>query len=204
MKSEIIVIADRSGSMGSIIGEARGSINTLIGEQKEVEGEANFTFVMFDDHYDCLIDRKDIQKVESIEAKDYFARGMTALYDSIGKTINSVNVKQESMTDEEKPDLTMVAIVTDGMENASKEFTQPQIAKMIKDQQKNGWKFVFFGANIDAFATGNGLNIAPEDIIQYEATERGVQDSYTKMSNYFVANRTSATYSSINSTSSEK
>jgi len=187
--SEIIVIADRSGSMFGIIDEARNSINRFIEEQQEVKGEAKFTFVMFDEMYNKINDREDLKTVKPV-GKEYSSRGMTALFDAIGKTINHITSELEKTKKKDKSKKVIVAIITDGMENSSHEFKKKDIAKMIKTQQEQyNWEFFFFGANIDAFAEGASLNIASTNTFSYDATTVGIATAYKCMSDNVTMSR---------------
>ncbi len=180
--TEIIIIADRSGSMSGTIDEARNAINNLITEQKAEVGGANFTFAMFDGEYDLVKDRVNIKDVEPI-GSEYCARGMTAMNDAIGKTINSIGVKLAAEAEEDRPSKVILAIVTDGMENASKEFTQKQIAEILKTQQETySWEVLFLGADINTVEVGESLNIYAANSIDYDNTEAGVRQAYDSIS----------------------
>ncbi len=156
--ADITVIMDRSGSMYICQAEAQNGLNRLVNEQKEQAGECNFTLVQFDDQYDVVYDGVPVGDVQDIKLSP---RGMTALNDAVGKTINTVGDRLSKMQEEDRPGLVMVVIVTDGQENASQEFKVDQIRDMIKHQQeKYGWQFVFLGANQDAFTEANKIGIA--------------------------------------------
>lgn len=121
--------------------------------------ETYSTLSLFDDKYEMIHDHADIKKVSLLTDREYFARGSTALLDAIGKTINHVGNRHKFAPDSEIPVKTMVVIITDGFENASTEFSQPQIKAMIEHQkEKYGWEFLFLGANIDAVSKIRGQN----------------------------------------------
>ncbi len=188
--TEIAVVADRSGSMSRMIDESRNSINRLIDEQRDVEGKANFTFVMFDDIYEVIHNRVDIQKAGLI-GNEYNARGTTALYDAVGKTINTIQEGLDKTPAEDRADKVMIAIVTDGDENASKEYTHPQIAELIKLKESQGWEFLFFGANIDAKSVAVSLNIPVRNAVQYSADDEGATLAYSSMTDAMTSYRSS-------------
>lgn len=165
--SDITVVVDRSGSMMTCANEAENGLNRLIDEQKEQEGECNFTLVQFDDQYEVVHDGISIQQVSRIKLEP---RGMTALCDAVGKTINTIGSRLTNTSEEERPSLIMVVIVTDGQENASQEFKTCQVRDMIKHQEeKYGWKFVFLGANQDAFAEAQKYGINASCAANYSA-----------------------------------
>jgi len=179
--TEIVIIADRSGSMSDIIPESVNSINRLIEEQKKVEGKAKFTLAIFDDLYEQVYSRVSIDKVEPLTEKKYFARGMTALYDAIGETVDYI--ERKIAKEEKRPDNIIVNIITDGLENASQKYTQRMVSDIIKRQQDvYGWEFIFIGANIDAYAEGQALNIRPDKTYQFEANDEEVNYLYDRMS----------------------
>ena len=154
--TQLVIISDRSGSMSSSQEESQNAINHLIDEQKKEEGECQLTFVEFDDSYDVVYDAgiKD--------APQYFLmpRGMTALYDAVGRTINMVGEKLRNLPEADRPALVQVVISTDGLDNRSREFSKSRVAQMIKRQRNEfSWQFVFIGVEIDAESIAVDLNI---------------------------------------------
>jgi len=174
-KDLLVAIVDISGSMQSIADDAQGGLNTYINEQKEVEGGAELILIEFDDQYiqHPLIDINDFK---SYSLKP---RGMTAMLDAIGKAINFV----ESVPVENGGKV-IFNIVTDGAENASKEFSRAAIKALIEKKQKDGWEFIFSAANIDAFAEAGSLGIDPSSTIAFDSSAEGSQQVYTAQSNY--------------------
>ena len=134
--TEMIFIMDRSGSMRKLVSDTIGGYNSMIDKQRNEDGEASVTTVLFDDQYEILYDNVDIKKVAKLTNKEYCARGMTALLDAIGKTINQVAARHNNSVDSAVPAKTVVVIITDGMENASKEYKLPTVKSMIEKQKK--------------------------------------------------------------------
>lgn len=120
--TEMVFILDRSGSMNRLETDTIGGYNSLIEKQKNEKGMATITTVLFDDQYEIIHDHADIKKVKPIDNRIYYARGCTALLDAIGKTIIHVGNRHKFAPDNEIPGKTMVVIITDGYENASREF----------------------------------------------------------------------------------
>lgn len=174
--TEIVCLIDRSGSMGGICGDAEGGFNQFLKEQKEAPGEANITIAQFDDEYELVADGIDIKKCEEYKL---VPRGMTALLDALGKTINTVGERLSKMKDDDRPDKVVLVVVTDGHENASVEFDRKKISEMIKHQEaKYGWKFVFLAANQDAIAEGSSMGFCEANSSNYAATGQGTRKAY--------------------------
>lgn len=156
--THIAFVMDRSGSMQSMAEEASRSFNQFVEKQKEVEGEATFTFVDFDTEYKVIHDFVPLDEVEEYALQ---AGGMTALFDAIGRTIDTVGKQLNEMDESERPEKVVVAILTDGHENSSQEFKGDQIVDMIRRQEdKYNWTFVYLGANQDAFSAAQALGIS--------------------------------------------
>ena len=181
--TELVFIIDKSGSMGHLVADTIGGFNSMIENQKKEDGEAYVTTVLFDDNYEFLHDHVDIQEIKPITNKEYYARGMTALLDAIGKTINSIGSRLSGTPEDERPDKVIFVITTDGFENASKEFDKKTVKEMIEHQQdKYSWTFMFLGANMDAVGEAASLGINTDFAKTYTANSIGTQSVYTSMS----------------------
>jgi len=176
--TEMVFILDRSGSMQSLTDDTIGGFNSMIENQKNEEGDAFVTTVLFDDKYELLHNHVNIH-----DNKEYFARGCTALLDAIGKTINSIGSRLSGTPEDERPDKVIFVIITDGMENASREFNKNTVKEMIEHQQdKYSWTFMFLGANMDAVGEAASLGINTDFAKTYTANSIGTQSVYTSMS----------------------
>ncbi|MFA6654109.1 MAG: vWA domain-containing protein, partial [Candidatus Delongbacteria bacterium] len=150
--TQLICVLDRSGSMESVADDAIGGFNTFIEEQKKQPGTMSVTLVLFDHEYLVPFKNKDIMKVEPLNRKSYVPRGVTALLDAVGRTVNEAGSELSKKKEKDRPEKVIVCILTDGLENASKEFKIEQIKKLIEHQkEKYSWDFVFLAANQDAF-----------------------------------------------------
>jgi hypothetical protein len=166
--TDFTVVLDRSGSMETCRAEAENGLNHLIARQKEEPGSAVFTLVQFDTEYEFVHRAVPIRDVPHCSLAP---RGMTALLDAVGRSIAEAGDRLKTMPEPERPGLVVFVIVTDGQENSSHEFTKSQIKKMIEHQQSAyGWKFIFLGANQDAFTEAQGLGIAPGGVANYLAS----------------------------------
>ena len=190
-KVEIVAIIDKSGSMDSIKEDAIGGFNSFLNDQKMVDGEADFTLVLFDDQYNMLIDGKDIQKVEPLNEKTYRPSGMTALLDAVGRTIDRVGERLDETPEEEKPSKVIFFILTDGLENSSSDYSRERIKEMIEHQEsKYSWEFIYGGANQDAFAEAGSLGIRGANTMNFASTGKGVRNAYMSNSALVTSYRT--------------
>lgn len=182
MKVEIVFILDNSGSMMAVRNDAIGGFNSFLADQKAVPGEASMTLVLFNYNVTTLYDAVPLEDARALTVSTYQPGGFTALLDAIGITFTNVGKRLEGL--ERKPDKVIVAILTDGQENASREYTHKQVADMIKHQQeKYSWEVIFLAANQDAFLVGESLNIKADNTSNYVASKSGTRDAYRLMSN---------------------
>lgn len=179
---EIVAILDRSGSMATIIDDSIGGFNSFLAKQQELPGEANISVVLFDNEYEVIVDDIPVRDAKPVTKDTYFPRGWTALNDAIGKTLNKMF--------KTNPERAIVCILTDGQENASKEFTTTQVKQLIEQAQGKGWQIVFLAANQDAFATGNALGIARDSTHSYVANSIGTKTAYSALCATTTAYRT--------------
>lgn len=181
--TEIVVVVDRSGSMESIRTDAMGGFNSFLAEQKKEPGKATMSVVLFDHEYEMLHSAVGIQDVPPLTESTYVPRGTTALYDAVGRAVNDVKARIDAAKKKDKPDGVVVAILTDGYENASKDFNQSSVFKMIEERTKAGWSFLFLAAHKDAFEVGRGLGIAANLTAMTKATGVGTRSAYGGVSN---------------------
>ncbi len=182
--TDINIVLDRSGSMNKISSDVKGGFDQFIGEQREQPGNANVTLAQFDDKYEVVYSGKDIRDVPALV---HTPRGMTALYDAIGRTINTAGERLARIPERSRPGNVIFVIITDGFENRSREFSQAQIKSMIEHQRsKYAWEFVFIGANQDAALSGGKIGIHTTQ--DWEQTKIGTKalwaNASVSMSNY--------------------
>ena len=181
--TELIFILDRSGSMSGLESDTIGGYNAMLEKQKKEPGEAVITTVLFDDRYELLHDRINIRGIEPITEKEYYVRGTTALLDAVGRTIGKIGNVQKHTAEDERAENVMFVITTDGMENASREYSYEKIRWMIEHQKsKYGWEFIFLGANIDAIDTAGRFGIGQDRAVNYNADSEGTLLNYEVIS----------------------
>lgn len=187
--TEIIFLLDRSGSMAGLESDTVGGFNAFVKRQCELEGDTILTTVLFDDEYEVLWSGIDAREVLLTE-DEYFVRGTTALLDAIGKTILDVGYRLSKTPEKRRPGKIIFVITTDGMENASREFTYDKIKELISHQQeKYSWEFIFMGANIDTAKEADSLGIQLENSYSFQATHKGVENMYEMISESVMEKR---------------
>lgn len=188
-ETEIVVVLDRSGSMSSISQSTVDGFNTFLNEQQNAEGDAYITLVQFDDRYE--MDYKGVPVNEAkplVNGETFSPRGMTALFDAIGKTINELDTDRD----------VVFVIITDGHENASREYKKDAVMKMIEDLEKNkGWYFLFLGANQDAIKAGGNIGISSNKSFTYNASDAGAGMAFASFSSN-ITNYRSSKFQSLN------
>lgn len=181
--TDITIILDRSGSMGSIRQDTIGGFNSFLEDQKKVEGTANFSLYQFDDVLENPVPSQDIQSVSALTLETFVPRGGTALLDAIGQVITKTGDRLKSLPEEQRPERVMVVITTDGEENSSRQFTYDKVNEMITHQrEKYQWQFVFLGANQDAIAAASKMGIHGSAAMTTAANAAGTQAMYASLS----------------------
>jgi uncharacterized protein YegL len=151
----------------------------MLDKQQKKPGEALVTTVLFDNNYCLLHDRVTIKKMKPITDKQYYVEGSTALLDAVGKTINKISNAHKNTADDERPEKTMFVIITDGMENASVEYSYRKVKAMVELQKAEFcWEFIFLGANIDAAQTAARFGVNVDRAVNYHADSDGLKTSY--------------------------
>jgi uncharacterized protein YegL len=181
--TDITLLLDRSGSMAGTKADTIGGVNTFIEDQKKEEGEAKFTLVQF--ATTARTDyTKDIKDVELLNQDTYQPTGASTAYlDALGKTINETGERLSALPDDERPEKVVVVVMTDGFENASREFRRGTIKEMIKHQEeKYNWQFVFMGANMDAVAEGSTFGVKSANAFTFVQDSAGLKSAYGALS----------------------
>jgi uncharacterized protein YegL len=177
----IALVIDRSGSMGNLREDTIGGINTLLEEQKKADGEVRITIAQFDDQYEVSHDFVDLEEIKQFTEEDYVPRGMTALLDGIGITMDNLGQRLAEMDESERPSKVLMCIITDGYENSSKEYTKERIQEMISHQEDvYNWDVTFMGAGLDAVDVANSYGIKSGKALVYDTGKMDV--AFTTMS----------------------
>jgi len=199
--TEIICIIDSSGSMGSVADDAIGGFNSFVKEQKELPDSATLTLVTFDTTVKVIHEGINIKDVPELDGNTYKVGGMTALYDAIGRTIDETE-KRHSASAEGRPGKVIVAILTDGHENSSREYSHKQVLEMIERQKDEcRWEFMFLAANQDAFAVSQNMGIT--HAMNYAHTKVGTRKAAFCMSKAVRSYRCSGKVSGLDTENEE-
>ena len=181
--TELVMILDRSGSMCGLEADTIGGFNSMIEKQKKEAGEAYVSVLLFDDRQEVIYDRVELSKVEPMTDKQYYVRGCTALLDAVGGAIHHIGNIHKYAREEDRPAKTVFVITTDGLENASRNYTYDKVRRMIERQkEKYHWEFIFLGANIDAAKEAARFGIDASRAARYENDAEGTALNYSVVS----------------------
>lgn len=177
--TELVFILDRSGSMAGLEADTIGGFNAMIEKQKQLDGKVWVSTVLFSNDAEVIHDRVDIGEIAPMTEKEYSVGGCTALLDAMGGAIHHIANIHRYARPEDVPEHTIFIITTDGMENASLEYSADKVRAMVKhEEEKYGWEFLFLAANIDAVETAEHYGIRRERTSNYRATPLGVEMMY--------------------------
>lgn len=179
----ICLVVDRSGSITEILSDAQGAINAFLSDQrKATDGKRTVRVAQFDGLYDVVH-----PSLPAAQVPEYtiIPRGMTALWDAFGRGLTEFGEELASMPEDERPANVIFALMTDGLENVSKEWTAERVRELVKRQQSvYGWHVLYLGANQDALQVGEKLGVARGSALTYEASSVGVAAAASSMSSY--------------------
>jgi len=169
-----------------------GGFNSFVEDQQKGEGTCGLTLIQFDHEYNEVYKARTIQSIEPLNDKTYVPRGWTALLDAIGRAVQTTIERQDKQR--VKTANTIIVIQTDGFENASKEYTKPQINELISSCTKErDWQFVFLGAGQDAIAEAQSLGIGRNSTLSYGGTAKGTRQAFGAVSRAATQYRTTRT-----------
>jgi hypothetical protein len=185
----IAVLLDRSGSMETIKSDTEGGFNAFIDSQRGQAGDVRVTLAQFDTDYDVVYANRPVREVPVLDLQP---RGMTALYDAVGRLITDIGAELAALPEAQRPGSVVIVVLTDGHENSSREWTHEAVSTAIRRQESEySWDFLFLGANMDAVAVGEQLGFRPDKSITYQASSEGVAGVFAATSDY-VSRRAAA------------
>lgn len=184
-RTELVFILDKSGSMSGLETDSIGGYNSMLAQQRALTHDCLITTVLFDNECLLLHDRLKLTKVKDMTHKDYLVGGSTALLDAIGQTIQHMSQVKDARN-------VLFVIITDGQENASRQFTVQTVKRLLEQQKEaKGWEFIFLGANIDAVETASRMGISPDHAADFLSDSEGTQLNYQVIADTITTYRTS-------------
>lgn len=171
---QIVFVIDESGSMGSLRKDVIGGFNTLIADQRKVEGAADITLITFNGFVTTRFDRVDIEEVEDLTEQSYQPSGGTAMNDAIGFALTKVL--------RESPEKAIINIFTDGYENVSRDYNSAQVKELVTQAEAKGYQVVFLAANIDEVAVAHSFGLAAGATRGFTADAKGMEFAYLQAS----------------------
>lgn len=188
--TEIIVVLDRSQSMETLRSETIAGFNRFIDDQKKAKGSAKLTLVQFNHNYLPIYVGMELHRAPLLCWQNYVPAGWTALLDAIGRTIDETGARFRAMPERHRPGKVVFVVITDGLENMSKEFTRPRVFEMIEHQRKHySWEVVFLGANQDAIAEGASIGVNIDNSMTVADNATGTQCMYASVSDNLMRYR---------------
>ena len=175
---EIVFVIDRSGSMHGTESDIIGGFNSMIREQREKDQAAFVSVVLFSDDCKVLYDRVKLTEVSPMTSADYQTDGCTALLDALGSAIKHIKNVHKYARKEDIPAKTLFVVMTDGLENASHEYSNLQVKKMVQQQKDAHWEFIFVGADIDAFASAKSIGMSEKRTVRFSKSKDRFSDCF--------------------------
>ena len=183
-RAKIWFLLDRSGSMASVAEDVIGGFNYFLAEQAGQAGECRMTVVQFDseDPFEVIAAGKEPADVPELNDSVYQPRGLTPLYDAIGRLIKRADDRIARRSKAEKPaEDQLVVVFTDGLENNSHRYDRPEVFELVKKRQDDGWTFVFMGANQDSYTESDKIGLDDGNVQNYAADSDNIAMAYQSM-----------------------
>ena len=174
----VCLVIDKSGSMEPIRKATIAGCNQFIAETRDADPEARISLVLFDTQVHKTFTAKPIADIEPIDGTMYHPGGGTALLDAMGKAMTDI----EAMPD--KPSKVVIAVITDGQENSSSEFTRAAVkAAVARHETEDKWQILYLGANVDSFAEAGAIGMARNaSSVNWQQSAAGTQALYMSTS----------------------
>lgn len=187
--TRLAFVVDRSGSMVTIQNDMEGAIRATLASQAALDGELRVDITIFDTSVDVLYNNVLVDEITNEPI--IHPRGGTALNDALGSTIVRLGEELANLPEEERPGFVILAIVTDGEENSSREYTKEAVKELVERQRDEfQWEILFLGAeSIDAFAASSGYGIGRGQTISFGTTTDAVFAASASVSAYATRTR---------------
>lgn len=182
--THISVILDRTGSMEDIREETIRGFNSFLKEQQGVPGLATMTLVQFDseDPYEVLHRAVPIGEVAGLTAETYVPRASTPLLDAMGRGILDLDGCLKKMRAKERPGKVLFVVVTDGLENASREFTAKKVRALVNARTRRAkWQFVFMGTELGSITEAVDWGVQPQATMCFDRSADGADLAWGRL-----------------------
>lgn len=185
--THLAFVVDRSGSMNGIHTDMNGAITKMLADQQGQPGYCLVDITTFD----TVVEHPYTNvRPDDVKGEIIVPRGGTALHDALGFTIVELGQRFLKMDEDDRPENVIIVVVTDGLENSSREYTGPQVKALVEEQTDRwNWKFIYLAANVDAFATGANMGFAKGSTIAFAASAGGTRSVYDSTSNLVTRTR---------------
>jgi hypothetical protein len=181
--THLVLVLDRSGSMASLRDDVIGGWNEFLSGQQAEPGKATLTHIQFDsqDPFEVVHHFKALSEVPPLDHRTFVPRGGTPLLDALGKAIVSTSMDLASAAPGTRPGKILFVCITDGQENASRQYTKPQVTEMVERMQGGGWQFVFLSSDMSAVSDATRWGFNPDNVMQFQHSGAGIRRSMTAM-----------------------
>lgn len=189
--THITVILDRTGSMASITDDVIGGFNAFLDQHRNGPGRATITLVQFDsqDPFEVLYTCRDIREAPYLDKRTYVPRAATPLLDAMGRGMVELDRALSECDEATRPETVLFVVITDGLENASREYSRSDIIRMIDERKQKGWQFVFLSADLDAIAEAGDLGVAYAQSLAFDRSAAGVRRAFHALSHRAFVSR---------------
>ena len=195
--TEIVFILDRSGSMHGLEADTIGGFNSTLEQNKNADGDALVSTVLFNTGSEVIHDRVPIAEVPPLTENEYQVGGGTALLDAVGDAVRHIRNVHKYAREEDRPAKTLFVITTDGMENSSHRYSFDDIKRLIEKQKERGWEFLFLGANIDSVEVSGRMGISARRTVNYHNDRRGSDAKFRSVRRFMDASFSSMNLSDV-------
>jgi uncharacterized protein YegL len=181
-RTTVVVVQDKSGSMGNRTAATISGYNEYLGRLKEkAEGDVRVTLTQFDTHVNNVYTAQPLSAITELQPHEYRIGGMTALYDAVGQAVKAT---EKAIAKDEK---VLIVIMTDGGENSSREWIcitpnenrNKRIVDLMQEKRAEGWEFIFLGAGEEAWNTGANLGFQSNQFVNYGTDSAATMDAYS-------------------------
>ena len=182
--THISVILDRSGSMETIRTDVIGGFNAFLARQQQEPGQATLSLVQFDSQnpYEVLLHFVPLREGPPLSQERYVPRAMTPLLDALGRGIADLDATLSAMPAAQRPGQIVMVVVTDGLENASREFTHTRVRALLETHQAQGWRFVFLSADLAALDEAESIGFTAQRSMAFDPDRQGTDSMWDSVS----------------------